>query len=223
MPLHHDRGLQQVLLCTQTAQMAADNYDHLFKVLLVGDSAVGKSCLLMRFTADRFDEVTTSTIGVDFRVKYLDVEGKRIKLAVWDTAGQERFRTLTSSYYRGAQGIIFVYDVTRGETFSDLESIWMKEVDIYSNVEAAVKMVVANKVDLESERQVSKQQGIDFARNMGCLYVETSAKTNVAVQQAFEELVLKILETPALVNTALGTGGVKLTQQAAAQASTCSC
>lgn len=203
--------------------MAADNYDHLFKVLLVGDSAVGKSCLLMRFTADRFDEVTTSTIGVDFRVKYLDVEGKRIKLAVWDTAGQERFRTLTSSYYRGAQGIIFVYDVTRGETFSDLESIWMKEVDIYSNVEAAVKMVVANKVDLESERQVSKQQGIDFARNMSCLYVETSAKTNVAVQQAFEELVLKILETPALVNTALGTGGVKLTQQAAAQASTCSC
>ncbi|WIA30715.1 hypothetical protein OEZ86_000783 [Tetradesmus obliquus] len=203
--------------------MTADNYDHLFKVLLVGDSAVGKSCLLMRFTADRFDEVTTSTIGVDFRVKYLDVEGKRIKLAVWDTAGQERFRTLTSSYYRGAQGIIFVYDVTRGETFSDLESIWMKEVDIYSNVEAAVKMVVANKVDLESERQVSKQQGIDFARNMGCLYVETSAKTNVAVQQAFEELVLKILETPALVNTALGTGGVKLTQQAAAQASTCSC
>ncbi|KAF6253303.1 GTP-binding protein yptV3 [Scenedesmus sp. NREL 46B-D3] len=195
--------------------MAADSYDHLFKVLLVGDSAVGKSCLLMRFTADRYDEVTTSTIGVDFRVKYLDVEGKRIKLAVWDTAGQERFRTLTSSYYRGAQGIIL--------TFTDLESIWMKEVDIYSNVEAAVKMVVANKVDLESERQVSKQQGIDFARNMGCLYVETSAKTNVAVQQAFEELVLKILETPDLVNTALGTGGVKLNQQATAQASTCSC
>lgn len=203
--------------------MAADSYDHLFKVLLVGDSAVGKSCLLMRFTADRFDEVTTSTIGVDFRVKFLTINGKRVKLAVWDTAGQERFRTLTSSYYRGAQGVIFVYDVTRSESFEDLERIWMKEVDIYSNIEDAVKMVVANKVDLESERQVSTSQGHDFARRMGCLYVETSAKTNVAVQQAFEELVLKILETPGLVNAALGSGGVKLNQQAQQQASTCSC
>eukprot|EP00879_Flechtneria_rotunda_P003109 GHRR01003330.1.p1 GENE.GHRR01003330.1~~GHRR01003330.1.p1 ORF type:complete len:205 (+),score=51.42 GHRR01003330.1:70-684(+) len=204
--------------------MSADPYDHLFKVLLVGDSAVGKSCLLMRFTADRFDDVTTSTIGVDFRVKYLTLNGKRVKLAVWDTAGQERFRTLTSSYYRGAQGIIFVYDVTRPESFENLERIWMKEVDIYSNIEDSVKMVVANKVDLESERAVTKQQGHDFARNMGCLYVETSAKTNIAVQQAFEELVLKILETPALVSTALGSGGVKLSQQAPQQqASTCSC
>eukprot|EP00878_Enallax_costatus_P007415 GHUV01007765.1.p1 GENE.GHUV01007765.1~~GHUV01007765.1.p1 ORF type:complete len:204 (+),score=53.89 GHUV01007765.1:173-784(+) len=203
--------------------MSADPYDHLFKVLLVGDSAVGKSCLLMRFTADRFDEVTTSTIGVDFRVKYLTLNGKRVKLAVWDTAGQERFRTLTSSYYRGAQGVIFVYDVTRLESFENLQRIWMKEVDIYSNIEDAVKMVVANKVDLESERQVSKQQGHDFARTMGCLYVETSAKTNIAVQQAFEELCLKMLETPGLVGTALGSGGVKLNQQAAPQASTCSC
>eukprot|EP00775_Hariotina_reticulata_P008173 gene8173-8364_t len=202
---------------------SADPYDHLFKVLLVGDSAVGKSCLLMRFTADRFDDVTTSTIGVDFRVKYLNLDGKRVKLAVWDTAGQERFRTLTSSYYRGAHGVIFVYDVTRPESFENLERIWMKEVDIYSNIEDAVKMVVANKVDLDSERLVSKQQGHDFARNMGCLYVETSAKTNVAVQQAFEELVLKILETPALVSTALGSGGVKLSQQPPQQASTCSC
>ncbi|KAF8068358.1 YPTV3 [Scenedesmus sp. PABB004] len=201
-----------------------DAYDHLFKVLLVGDSAVGKSCLLMRFTADRFDDVTTSTIGVDFRVKYLTLDGKRVKLAVWDTAGQERFRTLTSSYYRGAQGVIFVYDVTRPESFENLERIWMKEVDIYSNIEDAVKMVVANKVDLESERQVSKAAGHDFARNMGCLYVETSAKTNVAVQQAFEELVLKILETPALVSAALGSGGVKLgAQQASSGGSTCSC
>eukprot|EP00878_Enallax_costatus_P005800 GHUV01006081.1.p1 GENE.GHUV01006081.1~~GHUV01006081.1.p1 ORF type:complete len:178 (+),score=46.07 GHUV01006081.1:1095-1628(+) len=177
----------------------------------------------MRFTADRFDEVTTSTIGVDFRVKYLTLNGKRVKLAVWDTAGQERFRTLTSSYYRGAQGVIFVYDVTRLESFENLQRIWMKEVDIYSNIEDAVKMVVANKVDLESERQVSKQQGHDFARTMGCLYVETSAKTNIAVQQAFEELCLKMLETPGLVGTALGSGGVKLNQQAAPQASTCSC
>jgi Ras-related protein Rab-18 len=86
--------------------------------------------------------------GVDFRVKYLDLGGRRVKLTVWDTAGQERFRTLTSSYYRGAQGIVFVYDVTRRDTFEALERVWMREVDIYSNVEDAVKMVVANKVDL---------------------------------------------------------------------------
>ena len=112
--------------------------------------------------------------GVDFRVKYLNIDGQRVKLTVWDTAGQERFRTLTSSYYRGAHGIIFgeepqkckpkatrdgtyaliaaVYDVTRRDTFDNLDRIWMKEVDIYSNIEDAVKMVVANKVDLVSFR-----------------------------------------------------------------------
>lgn len=205
--------------------MAGDSYDHLFKVLLVGDSAVGKSCLLMRFTADRFDEVTTSTIGVDFRVKYLDINGQRVKLTVWDTAGQERFRTLTSSYYRGAQGIIFVYDVSRRETFENLDRIWMKEVDIYSNIEDAVKMVVANKVDLEGERQVTTEEGHAFARNMGCLYVETSAKINIAVQQAFEELATKILETPALLGSGYGSGSgaVKLNQQGAQSSSSCSC
>lgn len=202
--------------------MDSSSYDYLFKVLLVGDSAVGKSCLLMRFTADRFDEVTTSTIGVDFRVKYLTLGGRRVKLTVWDTAGQERFRTLTSSYYRGAQGIIFVYDVTRRDTFEDLERIWMKEVDIYSNIEDAVKMVVANKVDLQSTRAVSTEEGHAFARDNGCLYVETSAKVNIAVGQAFEELVQKILETPALLDGFSHPGGIKLDQQASA-ASSCSC
>lgn len=202
---------------------AAANYDHLFKVLLVGDSGVGKSCLLMRFTADKFDEAATSTIGVDFRVKYMTLGGKQVKLAVWDTAGQERFRTLTSSYYRGAQGIIFVYDVSRKETFENLERVWMKEVDIYSNIEDAVKMVVANKLDLEGLRQVSKQEGHEFARSNGCLYVETSAKVNLAVGQAFEELVLKILETPSLLESS-SVGAVKLHNTALQQsASSCGC
>eukprot|EP00195_Chlamydomonas_chlamydogama_P005490 CAMPEP_0202895770 /NCGR_PEP_ID=MMETSP1392-20130828/4899_1 /ASSEMBLY_ACC=CAM_ASM_000868 /TAXON_ID=225041 /ORGANISM="Chlamydomonas chlamydogama, Strain SAG 11-48b" /LENGTH=177 /DNA_ID=CAMNT_0049580899 /DNA_START=83 /DNA_END=616 /DNA_ORIENTATION=+ len=163
----------------------------------------------MRFTSDKFEDNTTSTIGVDFRVKYLTLNGKRCKLTVWDTAGQERFRTLTSSYYRGAQGIIFVYDVTRRETFEDLEGVWMKEVDMYSTVEDAIKMVVANKVDLDAQRQVSAEEGHDFAQRHGCLFVETSAKANVAVGQAFEELLLKVLETRALLEST-GMGGVKL-------------
>lgn len=203
--------------------MANDSYDHLFKVLLVGDSMVGKSCLLTRFTTDRFDDQSKSTIGVDFRVKYMLLNGKRVKLTVWDTAGQERFRTLTSSYYRGAQGIILVYDVTSRDTFEDLERIWMKEVDIYSNVEDAVKMVVANKVDLDTQRAVSSQEGHDFARTHGCLYVETSAKANIAVVQAFEELALKILETPALLDSIGIPQGIKVNAPAAEQPGACAC
>lgn len=195
---------------------AHDTSEHTFKILLVGDSGVGKSCLLMRFTADRFEDTTTSTIGVDFKVKQVTVGGKRCKLTIWDTAGQERFRTLTSSYYRGAQGIIFVYDVTRRETFDDLDGVWLREVDMYATVEDAIKMVVANKTDLSVQRAVSTQEGHDFARRHGCLFVETSAKANVAVAQAFEELLHKVLETPGLLQ---GTAkGVPLTAVKPAEA-----
>eukprot|EP00475_Leptophrys_vorax_P011678 TRINITY_DN18218_c0_g2_i2.p1 TRINITY_DN18218_c0_g2~~TRINITY_DN18218_c0_g2_i2.p1 ORF type:complete len:202 (+),score=5.25 TRINITY_DN18218_c0_g2_i2:52-657(+) len=138
--------------------------------------------------------------GVDFKLKSVVVNGKHVKLTIWDTAGQERFRTLTSSYYRGAQGVILVYDVTRRETFSSLAELWLKEVDMYSNVPACVLMLVANKTDQESARQVSREEGIEFARQCGSLFLECSAKTRVNVQQCFSELVQKILETPALTN-----------------------
>lgn len=184
---------------------SSEPFDHLFKILLVGDSGVGKSSLLMRFTAGQFEESSVPTIGVDFKLKFVTVKNKRLKLTVWDTAGQERFRTLTSSYYRGAQGIIYAYDVTRRETFESLDDIWMREVDMYSTVEDSVKMVVANKLDKESQRQVTREQGQEFARQHGCLFVETSAKTNLAVSQAFEELVLKILDTPNLLDQTPGT------------------
>uniref|UniRef100_A0A7S3VUP7 Uncharacterized protein n=1 Tax=Dunaliella tertiolecta TaxID=3047 RepID=A0A7S3VUP7_DUNTE len=200
----------------------AEPYDFLFKFLLVGDSGVGKSCLLTRFTADRFEETTTSTIGVDFRVKYLTVQDKKCKLTIWDTAGQERFRTLTSSYYRGAQAIIFVYDVTRRETFDNIEAIWLKEVDMYATVDDAIKMVVANKTDLAGRREVSAEEGHDLAKKHGCLFVQTSAKTNEAVDQAFDELLNKVLETPALLGGSQPSG-VKLSAQAANQDSVCYC
>ncbi|RVW21153.1 Ras-related protein RABC1 [Vitis vinifera] len=122
-------------------------------------------------------------------------------------AGQERFRTLTSSYYRGAQGVIMVYDVTRRETFTNLSDIWAKEIDLYSTNQDCIKMLVGNKVDKESERVVTKKEGIDFAREYGCLFLECSAKTRVNVEQCFEELVLKILETPSLL--AEGSSGVR--------------
>ncbi|KAF1869856.1 hypothetical protein Lal_00017433 [Lupinus albus] len=153
-------------------------------------------------------EVTCSNRGnslcacgsVDFKVKYVTLGGKKLKLAIWDTAGQERFRTLTSSYYRGAQGIIMVYDVTRRETFTNLSDIWAKEIDLHSTNQDCIKMLVGNKVDKESERVVSKKEGIEFAREYGCLFTECSAKTRVNVERCFEELVMKILETPSLLS-----------------------
>ena len=125
-----------------------DDYDHVFKLLLIGDAGVGKSSILLRYTDNTFDEHLQSTIGVDFKVKIANKDGKKIKLTIWDTAGQERFRTLTSAYYRGAQGIILTYDVTRRETFEAL-NVWLQEVDVYSpgggtNV---VKLLVGNKID----------------------------------------------------------------------------
>ncbi|XP_023007247.1 ras-related protein RABC1-like isoform X2 [Cucurbita maxima] len=122
-------------------------------------------------------------------------------------AGQERFRTLTSSYYRGAQGIIMVYDVTRRETFTNLTEVWAREIDLYSTNPDCIKMLVGNKVDKESYRTVTKKEGIELAREHGCLFIECSAKTRVNVQQCFEELVLKILETPSLLSE--GSKGVR--------------
>ncbi|KHN34080.1 Ras-related protein RABC1 [Glycine soja] len=183
-------------------------FDYLFKLLMIGDSGVGKSSLLLSFTSDAFEDLSP-TIGVDFKVKYVTMGGKKLKLAIWDTAGQERFRTLTNSYYRGAQGIIMgeFYDVTRRDTFTNLSEIWAKEIDLYSTNQDCIKMLVGNKLDKEGDRVVTKKEGIDFAREYGCLFIECSAKTRVNVQQCFEELVLKILDTPSLI--AEGSKGVK--------------
>ncbi|KAK6792198.1 hypothetical protein RDI58_011279 [Solanum bulbocastanum] len=206
---------------------SSPEFDYLFKLLLIGDSGVGKSSLLLSFTSDAFEDLSPTIVselanilrdgadsalelnlaGVDFKVKHVTLGGKKLKLAIWDTAGQERFRTLTSSYYRGAQGIIMVYDVTRRDTFTNLSDIWAKEIDLYSTNQECIKMLVGNKVDKESERVVSKKEGIDFAREYGCLFIECSAKTRVNVEQCFEELVLKILDTPSLL--AEGSAGVR--------------
>ncbi|PSR98468.1 Ras-related protein like [Actinidia chinensis var. chinensis] len=176
----------------------SNSCDLSFKILLIGDSGVGKSSLLVTFISNSVEDLAP-TIGVDFKIKHLTVGGKRLKLTIWDTAGQERFRTLTSSYYRGAQGIILVYDVTRRETFTNLSDVWAKEVDLYSTSQDCVKILVGNKVDRESERVVSKEEGIALAKEHGCLFLECSAKTRENVEQCFEELALKIMEVPTLL------------------------
>lgn len=177
------------------------NSDYLFKLLLIGDSGVGKSCLLLRFSDDTYTESYISTIGVDFKIRTIELDGKTIKLQIWDTAGQERFRTITSSYYRGAHGIIVVYDVTDSETFHNVKQ-WLHEIDRYA-CDNVNKLLVGNKADLTSKKVVDFATAKEFADNLGkssraswisyslCLiflgipFVETSAKNATNVEQAF--------------------------------------
>jgi len=165
------------------------------KILIIGQSGVGKSSLLIRFTDDVFDPDQPATIGVDFKVKTLSVEGNLVKLAIWDTAGQERFRTLTPSYYRGAQGAILVYDVSSRASFERLDP-WLQELNTYATKSNIVKMLVGNKID--KDRAVTREEGLQFARRHSMLFIEASAKSKEGVQCAFEELVQKIVQTPGL-------------------------
>jgi len=169
------------------------------KILIIGESGVGKSSLLLRFTDDTFDPEQSATIGVDFKVKTLTVDGNKAKLAIWDTAGQERFRTLTPSYYRGAQGCILVYDVSSKSSFQKLDA-WLNELDTFATKQDIIKMLVGNKIDIEG-REVSREEGLKFARKHHMLFIEASAKTREGVQCAFEELVEKIIQTPGLWET----------------------
>ncbi|PKA60854.1 Ras-related protein RABC2a [Apostasia shenzhenica] len=187
-------------------------YDYSFKILLVGDSGVGKSSMLVSFISNHFEDLTP-TIGVDFKIKHLRVRGKKLKLTIWDTAGQERFRTVTSSYYRNAQGIFLVYDVTRRETFTNLSEVWAKEVELYSTNQDCIKMLVGNKVDKETERAVKREEGIAFARKIGCLFIECSAKTRANVEKCFEELAEKILEVPSLLEEGSTIGKKNILKQ----------
>lgn len=191
---------------------SSSSYDLSFKILLIGDSGVGKSSLLVTFISNSVEDLSP-TIGVDFKIKLLTVGGKKLKLTIWDTAGQERFRTLTSSYYRGAQGIVLVYDVTRRETFTNLSDVWAKEVELYSTNQGCVKMLVGNKVDKESERVVSKEEGMTLAKELGSLFLECSAKTRENVEQCFEELALKIMEVPSLLEEGSAVGKRNILKQ----------
>ncbi|ROL47862.1 Ras-related protein Rab-13 [Anabarilius grahami] len=159
----------------------AKKYDFLFKLLLIGDSGVGKTCLIIRFAEDNFNSTYISTIGIDFKVKTIEVEGKKVKLQVWDTAGQERFKTITTAYYRGAMGIILVYDITDEKSFENIQN-WMKSIK--ENASAGVsQMLLGNKCDIEAKRKVSKEIGEKLAKEHGIRFFETSAKSSINVEE----------------------------------------
>ena len=167
-------------------------YDYLFKLLLIGNSSVGKSCILLRFSDNIFNDNFLPTIGVDFKIRTFDLQSKTIKMQIWDTAGQERFKTITSSYYRGAHGVILVYDITDRQSFKDLEN-WLLETEKHAS-EDIIKVLVGNKNELESARAVTYAEGKKYAENNGMEFFETSAKNNVNIEEAFFTVARKIKE-----------------------------
>jgi len=171
--------------------MAAKDYDHLFKLLIIGDSGVGKSSLLVRFADNHFSGNYITTIGVDFKIRTIELHGEKVKLQIWDTAGQERFRTITSTYYRGTHGVIVVYDVTSGESFANVKR-WLHEID--QNCDVVNRILVGNKNDDPERKVVLTEDARRFADQMGIRLFETSAKDNINVEEMFRavtELVLK--------------------------------
>jgi len=165
-------------------------YDMLMKVILIGDSGVGKSCLLMRFSEDTFHQSFINTVGIDFKIKSVRVDDKIVKLQIYDTAGQERFRTITAAYYRGAQGVMLVYDVTDPSSFRNLRE-WV--AGMMAHVSSSCRMIiVGNKCDLEDRKEVQEEKARALAEEYGFKFIEASAKTNKNVDHAFDMLVREI-------------------------------
>ena len=170
---------------------ADKEYEFIFKVLLLGNSNVGKSSLFLRFVDDIWNDTFVPTIGVDFKIKTLEIDQKKIKMQIWDTAGQERFKNIIASYYRGAHGILLIYDVTEKDSFKNLSN-WLIEIEKNAN-KNVLKVLIGNKTDLEEKRVISYNQGKEFADMYGLKYIETSAKKNMNVREAFETLGREIM------------------------------
>lgn len=166
--------------------------DHVFRILMIGDAGVGKSCLLLRYADDKFSCSTPPTLGVDFRVRKINVDSKVVKLQLWDTAGHERFRTITCSYFRGAHGIILVYDVTNPESFANVKRQWLHEIERHAAPNVSM-ILVGNKSDLASKRVVSAEEGHALADTLGMPFVETSAKTASGVEDALTTMSAEIM------------------------------
>ncbi|RUS78395.1 hypothetical protein EGW08_013843, partial [Elysia chlorotica] len=207
---------------------AADqNFDYMFKLLIIGNSSVGKTSFLFRYADDSFTSAFVSTVGIDFKVKTVFRQDKRVKLQIWDTAGQERYRTITTAYYRGAMGFLLMYDITNEESFQAVQD-WCTQIKTYSWDNAQV-VLVGNKCDLEDERVVSTDRGKQLADQLCLEFFETSAKENINVKAVFERLVDIICDKmsesldadPTLVNNQ--SKSTRLSENQMANNSSCSC
>ena len=172
--------------------MAFDkDYDYIFKLLIIGDSHVGKSSLLMKYVDDNFYENFDNTIGVDFRLKHVDIDDKIIKLQIWDSSGQCRFKSITTLYYKNCHGIMVVFDLTDRNSFDNVKT-WLSDIKQYCNVEDVPTILVGNKSDLNLYRRIPYEEIIEFANLMNLSYIETSAKDNKNIDNAFEQLTREI-------------------------------
>eukprot|EP00750_Incisomonas_marina_P021370 INCI4334.1.p1 GENE.INCI4334.1~~INCI4334.1.p1 ORF type:complete len:204 (-),score=44.72 INCI4334.1:343-954(-) len=192
----------------------ARKYDQNIKLLLIGDSGVGKTCLMLRYAQGTFSETFITTVGIDYKYKFIEIDGKKVRLEIWDTAGQERFKAITRSYLRGAQGILCVYDVTDSNSYEHVSS-WMLQIKQYADLKV-VKVLVGNKCDLEQRRAVKFEDGQNLAKKSDDIpFFECSAKQETNVKEAFETLAREVLKKIDRGEPAKPTGGVKVSDQPA--------
>ncbi|XP_043362813.1 ras-related protein Rab-3D isoform X1 [Dermochelys coriacea] len=227
LPPTHDTVMASANDTRQAQKDAADqNFDYMFKLLIIGNSSVGKTSFLFRYADDSFTSAFVSTVGIDFKVKTVYRNEKRVKLQIWDTAGQERYRTITTAYYRGAMGFLLMYDIANQDSFNAVQD-WATQIKTYSWDNAQV-ILVGNKCDLEDDRVVATEDGKRLADELGFEFFEASAKDNINVKQVFERLVDIICEkmnesldtNPTLVSNSKNGA---LAETPPPQSSSCSC
>ena len=172
--------------------MEKDGYDFLYKMILIGDSGVGKSNILLKYLKNEFQQNTKATVGVEFGTKTVEIDNKKIKVQIWDTAGQERYRSITSAYYKGAKGAFIVYDITRKGSFENIDK-WIE--DLKSNGDKNVSiMLIGNKSDLADKREVQTDEGIKKSEESKVAFLETSALNGENVAKAFEQIIEQIYQ-----------------------------
>jgi small GTP-binding protein len=169
-----------------------------FKILTIGESGVGKTCILRRFVENKFLKNHLATIGIDFKTKTLNINNQEIKLKIWDTAGEERFRNITTQYYKGADGIVLIYDVTDDASFEKIRD-WMEQILSNTKREDIGLVLLGNKCDMEP-RSVTEEQGIKMAEELKVSYFETSALTGQGIKEAFDELTRDIMKRKGVDN-----------------------
>ena len=170
----------------------SENYDMMFKLVIIGDSYVGKTNIMSRYLNNEFRDDSKATVGVEFGSKLFDIKGHSIKAQIWDTAGQERYKSITNAYYKGALGALVVYDITRKETFNSVDK-WISDLTAVADKKITV-LVIGNKCDLDDQRQITKEQGEEKGRSFNAAFLETSASSGSNIDKAFEMLIKEVYE-----------------------------
>ena len=170
--------------------MAEEEYEMMLKIILIGDSAVGKTNIMSKYLKNTFLEESKATVGVEFGSKIFTIEGHNIKAQIWDTAGQEKYKAITGAYYKGCKGAFVVYDITRKDTFISVER-WVHDLKTAGDQKLTV-ILIGNKSDLENQREILKEQGEEKAKSFGCAFLETSALSGNNIEKAFEMMVKEI-------------------------------